>query len=303
MHGAEACNVRAVFEDAAGRREQMIALSASEQLVRVDGQKPESLAAYAVRTPVVVFHPGEMSLTMGTASVRRTLLDRVSLFLDPSSLAAHRAYARAMKARQKLLETEGLRGKGIEVWERLMAEHGAKLTSVRRLACEKLNAATTEAFRAMAPATVRMQIRYAASGSEDIEAILQRLRDGRDKDLRRASAGFGPHRDDLAIALSGRPARVVASQGQHRLMTLSLKVAELACVAEGAGCRPILLLDDVSSELDGGRIDAFFELLGSRHDQVFMTTARPEILIGLERSMGEAMLFEVVGGEVLRRSG
>lgn len=298
-HGAEACHVKAVIDDGTTVRTQTVAISGNRQLVRVDGQKPETLASYAIRTPVVVFHPGELSLTMGAAAMRRTLLDRVSLFLEPTSLASHRAYSHALKARQKVLETEGPQARSLDAWEQLMAEHGAKLTAARRLAGEKLDRVASDAFVSMGPAALRMTAAYSAGGSQDPGECRSRLHQDRDHDLRRSTARFGPHKDDLAITLNGRSARVVASQGQHRLMTLALKVAELACVSEGAGTRPVLLLDDVSSELDAGRTAAFFALLGSRLDQVFLTTARREIVDGLEQSLGSATRFEVAGGRVL----
>ncbi len=299
-HGVEACHMSTRLDDGVSARTQTIAMSAGQQIVRVDGQKPESLAAYAIRTPVVVFHPGELGLTMGTAAVRRTLMDRVALFQKPSSLAANRAYTRAMRERQKALETEGVRSRSVDAWEQLLAEHGAAVTTARRIACEQIDGHAQDSFRHMAPPGLRMTLRYAPGGSEDVDTCRQRLFEDRDKDARRPSARFGPHRDDLAIQLGGRSARVEASQGQHRLMTLSLKVAELACLSEAAGSRAVLLLDDVSSELDASRATAFFSLLGTRLDQVFLTTARREIAVGVEQSLGATTLFEVVAGQVRR---
>ncbi len=82
------------------------------------------------------------------------------------------------------------------------------------------------------------------------------------------------------------------------MLTLSLKIAEMVCVGEGCGVNPLLLLDDVSSELDAERTEAFFDLLGHRKDQVFLTTTRPEMLPVYERKMGEAKVFLVDAGRV-----
>ncbi|HEY4117329.1 MAG TPA: DNA replication and repair protein RecF, partial [Byssovorax sp.] len=90
--------------------------------------------------------------------------------------------------------------------------------------------------------------------------------------------GFGPHRDDLELRLDGRLARVVASQGQHRAVTLALKAAEAATVAALRGLWPMLLLDDVSSELDRARTAALFDFLGDAHGQIVLTTTRPELI-------------------------
>ena len=105
-----------------------------------------------------------------------------------------------------------------------------------------------------------------------------RLRAARPEDARRGTATVGPHLDDLALVLGGHPARQVASQGQHRAIVLSLKGAELETIREAREVEPILLLDDVSSELDATRNAALFELLHARVGQVVLTTTRPEVI-------------------------
>jgi DNA replication and repair protein RecF len=96
--------------------------------------------------------------------------------------------------------------------------------------------------------------------------------------MRRGSAGVGPHRDELALAIDGHAVRGVASQGQHRAVTLALKSAEIEVVGQARGVRPILLLDDVSSELDRARTAALFSFLREQRGQVFLTTTRPELI-------------------------
>src|SRR5205823_11419973 len=111
----------------------------------------------------------------------------------------------------------------------------------------------------------------------------------------RRRTGFGPHRDDLALVLGGHDARVVASQGQHRALTLALKSAELECIARARGVQPILLLDDVSSELDADRSAALFEHLAATESQIFLTTTRRELIAGRE-GQAERADFVVDGG-------
>ena len=106
-------------------------------------------------------------------------------------------------------------------------------------------------------------------------------------DLRRGSASFGPQRDDLELSVEGRSARRHASQGQQRMLSLALKVAELDCVRQARGAHPILLLDDVSSELDAQRFEAVFTMLRDVPSQVFVTTPRPELFVMPEVSAGE----------------
>lgn len=297
-HGTTGGSSSAWIADALGMREQLVGVTPTQRSVRLDGQKPASTAQYAVRTPVVVFHPGELELTMGPASGRRTLMDRVALFFDARSHGAHQSYVLAMRARQRLLQSEGPDAPGVEAYECLMARHGVELTWYRQAASERLKQAGLKVFETVAPESLQLAVRYAPGGSYDEEEAKKCLFSSRRQDCRRPSPGFGPHRDDMVLEINGRLVRTDASQGQHRMLTLSLKIAEMVCVGEGCGVNPLLLLDDVSSELDAERTEAFFDLLGHRKDQVFLTTTRPEMLPVYERKMGEAKVFLVDAGRV-----
>ena len=297
-HGATACSVRAILSNDFVEREQIVGFSLTSRKVQIDGRRPESSALYALRTPVVVFHPGELELTMGAAVRRRTFLDRVALFIDAQSHYAHQAYEQAMKNRQKLLQSDGPSAKGIDVYEQLMAQHGVFVARCRKQAVDEITIAAQEAFAQVSPASSQLIMRYIPGGCFNENETIIRLRQRRNLDAHRQSASFGPHRDDLDIELNGVSARTCASQGQHRLLTLSLKIAEMVCVGRGSGVRPLLLLDDVSSELDAERTEDFFRLLGQRRDQVFITTTRRDMLDVFEKSIGQAKVFAVESGSV-----
>lgn len=297
-HGAEACSVRASLVEQGDAREQFVAVSPSERVLKLDGVRPTGVAAYATRTPVVVFHPGEVGLTAGPASGRRTLLDRVALFLDPRSYEHLVAYQRALKTRNRLLAVEGPSASALDPYEELLARHGSRLTFARRTAATALVEALFEAMKPLAPTSLRASATWSAGGSESQDESLERLRAGRARDARRSSPAFGPHLDDLVLQLDDRPARVVASQGQHRLLTLALKIAETTCIAAATGVHPVLLLDDVSSELDAERTDALFAFLARRNNQVFVTTTRPELVARLRSDAPDTKVFTVVAGSL-----
>ena len=120
-----------------------------------------------------------------------------------------------------------------------------------------------------------LDCRQRDSEAEALSFILQALELARRDDIRRGSTGVGPHRDDIVIRLNGREARAFASQGQQRTAVVSIKLAEVAVVAEMTGERPVLLLDDVLSELDAGRRRALLEQLGDE-GQVIITSVEAD---------------------------
>jgi len=276
--GEELASVRASVDEDGERRVQSVGVKPGARVVRIDDKRPASLAAYAVRTPVVVFHPGEISLSMGGSAERRRLLDRTSLYMAPASMSDLEAYTRALRERQRALETRGVSATDLGEWETLAARHGVVVMEHRARAGEALAVAAVAAFEQIAAPGLALTVAYAPSAPRDEAAFREALASRRPGDLRRGSAGVGPHRDDLALAIDGHPVRGVASQGQHRAVTLALKSAEIDVVGGARGVRPILLLDDVSSELDRSRTAALFAFLQAQRGQVFLTTTRPELI-------------------------
>lgn len=277
-HGAAAGSVKATLDDGTEEREQVVGLDGSTRRVLLAGKKPPTLASYAVRSPVVVFHPGEMTLSSGPAASRRTLLDRVALFVDATSMDHHARYATASRSRQQALKTRGAAAADLDAFEHLMALHGSKLSQARREAASKLVEHVMPAFARITREERTVALRYEPGGPEEHEQLAVALRENRERDLHRGSPSRGPHRDDLAIDIGGFGARADASQGEHRAITLALKLAELACIAEARGVYPVLLLDDVSSELDPQRTTSFFEVLLETPGQIVLTTTRPELI-------------------------
>jgi DNA replication and repair protein RecF len=299
MHGGDIASVRAQVREGDLVREQSVGVGAGTRSVRVDGKRPPTLAAYAVRTPVVVFHPGVVALSMGGGGERRRLLDRVALYLDPSSLEAVESYTRALRERQRALQVRGTKARDLEDWEELVVRHGLVVLRSRRCAADLLSTAAAAAFTRIAPPGRRLLAVYSATAPDDAAAYRAALGASRERDLRRGSASVGPHRDDLTLTLDAHPARTVASQGQHRAIVLSLKLAEIEVVSAARGVRPILLLDDVSSELDRERAGALFALLQEERGQVFITTTRPELIdTGPWKGDSERREFSVVEGEI-----
>lgn len=275
--GQEFASVRASIQDGDHRREQRAVLGHKERSVLLDGKKPERLAAYATRTPAVVFHPGDVELVNANAAARRKLLDRVALYLDPSSSDARLRYTRASRERKTALDARGPSARELDAFEQVMAEHGARFARARADAADRLLTALGPAFLRMAQPGLILHAKYKPGGSQDRAEFAAELAARRQRDARQRAASYGPQRDEIQLVVDGRSARHHASQGQQRILTLALKVAELDCVRDARGAHPVLLLDDVSSELDPARTGAVYDFLRETQSQVFVTTTRPEL--------------------------
>lgn len=294
-------SVRARVVEDGDARTQSVGIRAGQRLAKIDDKKAPSLAQYAVRTPMVVFHPGEIALSMGASAERRKLLDRTSLYLAPAAMAELESYTKALRARQRTLETRGVAAKDLPEWEALCVQHGLALMAYRARASEQLAFGAKAAFARIGAPELQLEVAYAPGAPREEMEFLAGLERRRASDLHRGSAGIGPHRDDLSLSLDGRSVRGVASQGQHRSVTLALKSAEIEVIGGARGVRPILLLDDVSSELDRERTAALFSFLRDQEGQVVLTTTRPELID--TGSAGSRADFAIRSGVVERVSG
>lgn len=298
-HGSTTGSVKALLDDGTEEREQVVGIEGATRRVLLSGKRPNGLAEYAVQSPIVVFHPGEMTLSSGPATFRRTLLDRIALFVDATSMDHQARYTVASRSRQRALSMRGANAADLEAFERLMARHGAALSRARREAAGRLIVQVTPAFERITQKERVVALRYEPGGPENEDDLETALREHRERDLHRGSPSYGPHRDDLAIDIDGFGARSDASQGEHRAITLALKLSELACIAEARGVYPVLLLDDVSSELDPSRTSAFFEVLLETPGQIVLTTTRPELIRTPELPPSERLDLAVTGGSLM----
>jgi DNA replication and repair protein RecF len=296
-----AASIRARVCEEGDRREQSLGMQSGLRAARIDGKRPETLAAYAVRTPVVVFHPGALALSAGSGAERRKLLDRVVLFMDPTALSDADGYAKAMRARQRVLDRRGDSAPDLADWEELMVRHGTSVSTAREGAAARLGKSAVRTFSRIGSRDVALRTRYDRSAPQDADRFRDMLAQSRLRDRARGSPSVGPHRDDLVLELGERPVRGFASQGQHRAVVLALKLSEIAVISDVRGIRPILLLDDVSSELDRDRTAALFRALCEGQGQVILTTTRPELVDTKDSSgLEDRRDFTVVGGRISR---
>lgn len=244
----------------------------------LDGKRPSSGLAWLAVMPTVLFHPGDLALAQGGPEGRRLLLDRVLTEMDPAYGVTLGSYQKALRSRNRLLRADVPDRRAVTAFDPILARTGASLVSSRRTLVHELAPLAERVFSEIVGADVPSAVRYRprVDGGED--ALGAALARSIEKDLARGYTGEGPHGDDLVLEVHARGARHHASQGQQRALVLALRVAELVVLEDKTGRTPVLLLDDVSSELDAEKSTRFFALLSGLGSQVFLTTTRPELV-------------------------
>ena len=269
---------------------------AGTRALALDDKRPRSTASWIAALPMVLFHPGDLALASGSPDARRAFLDRILQQMDPRYSRALTSYGRALRSRNRLLRREGVDRRSVIAFDAILATEGAAIAGARARLVQALKPLAERAFADVAGEALPLAIDYRPRVEPTEAAIRAALAASIDKDLARGFTADGPHGDDLALTVRARGARHHASQGQHRMMVLALKVAELEVLTQRVGRVPILLLDDVSSELDRTRNERLFALLDELGGQVFLSTTHPA-LIALSR---ERVDWRVREGQVER---
>jgi DNA replication and repair protein RecF len=291
-----------------------VELGPGQKLARVDG-KAARAAQYFGGFNVVLFAPEDLGLVRGSPAARRRFLDRAIWNAAPQYLEEAQTYERVLKSRNALLRDERAAAQAVhlpemlEVYDAQLARAAVPVITRRRALVAGLAARVQAAFArvsgghevAIAYESAALRLAGAEADEAAIEAAVREalVRDRR-RDLARRTTSSGPHTDELAIAFDGREAAAYASQGQVRAIALGLKIAEIQHLTETLGDAPVLLLDDVSSELDARRNAQLFEFLSSVRCQAFITTTSPAYVKLPAEAPGIVIRkdFSVVSGQI-----
>ena len=244
--------------------------------VSVNGGAVKRAASLAGSFPAVVFDPGHLSLVKGAPEGRRKFLDAALCQLYPGYLTLYRRYIRALQQKNALLRrsSNGIerpyaeKRALLEVLNVELAQQGEAIQQRRRAYLTALSPLACANYEELSRGAETLSLRYAAQFEPG--GLAQLLRQKMPEELRAGQSLCGPHREDLDLLLDGQPAKVYASQGQQRSVVLSLKMAEAAAAASITGEHPVMLLDDVLSELDDGRKQ--YLLTRMREKQTFVTS-------------------------------
>lgn len=287
--------------------------------IQINGNRIDNARQFFGTVKAVEFTPDDLQLIKGGPVERRRYLDRILSMSDPVYVETLVHYQRALKQRNKILAAPGSGSSAelaikLESWSRLLVEYGRVLSDKRQHFVKELTPRVIALYESIARSSgleggERVSLQLTGHFFEDgvvrsADQLLLEYRSRVAKDIERGCTGFGPQRDDLQLIFDtdswSRSAGAAASQGQTRTLALSLKIAAVEYLQAVAEEPPILLLDDVESELDAGRREALKELIARIESQVIITTTDGAVYH--QGWFENPYYIEISGGTIRRRN-
>ena len=288
--------IEAEVESANLRAELAISLNLegdrARRVIEVDGVRRRAFDLPG-RFRVTLFWPDDLGLVKAGPEQRRRFLNQMLVQVEPGYARALAGLKRVLEQRNSLLKRMAAgeeSGDVLEPWNQELIQLGGEIMTARAAAVLELEPEAARYHAEIADGE-RLEIHYQGPPTNLAEAVHNSLAE----DLKRGSTTVGPHHDDIRVLLEGKEARAYGSQGQQRTAVVSLKLAEAALVARRTGERPVLLLDDVLSELDAERRGALLRRVAGE-GQVIITSVEvgpfpPELI-------ANAMVWTVDGGRI-----
>lgn len=300
-HGSDGALVRGSVVRDGSNREITLVLERHAKRVLVDGKAATRLSDFFGALNTVAFSPDELSMVRGLPEQRRRFLDRAIFSGDAGYLRCYHDYGKVLKNRNALLR----RGETtcLDVWSERLADTGSALIARRLAYVGAIAPMLTDFYGTIAGCRENADLSLiTVPGAETVTRegvrglLLEGLARRADEEVRRGTTLVGPHRDDLLFRIDGRELKSHGSQGQQRSFVLALKMAEIEHLRCNFGSPPVLLLDDVTSELDETRRRNMLAFLDEREMQVFITTTSLATVRPGERA--DHRFFRVEAGRV-----
>lgn len=295
-------DVRMKFTDSFRQQEIRFAAkkgSVKDKIVTLNGVKLPVMSKLFGSFQCVVFTPDDLNLSKGSPDNRRNFADLAISQIKKSYVSALSTYNNVLMQRNAFLKNYLKSGGGdrssIEIWDEQLAKAGAYISVLRNTYCNKLNYYTNSLYNSIANGKEQLSLYYQSTIYKDLEGkkeyegelkeiYLEKLRNSLNDDMRAGFTTVGVHRDDIITEINGQPARYLGSQGQSRSIAIVMKLAQAEILKSESNEYPVMLLDDVMSELDAGR--QRFILNSIENMQVLITCC------------DERFISEMTGGKV-----
>jgi DNA replication and repair protein RecF len=284
----------------------------NQKTFKINGLEHKRLRDFMGNFNVVIFSPEELKLVKGGPWERRKFMDNEISQMNANYRHNLLNYFKVLNQRNaflKSLSSKRFSESQLDVWNRQLAEFGSKVVIKRMDFIEKLSVLAKLMQRKLTGGCENIELKYVTTlglkiFGKDIEktydVFLERLSESESEDIYRKVTTVGPHRDDIMITMNGTDLRTYGSQGQQRTCVLSLHMAEMELIKAETGEYPVLLLDDVFSELDERRRFNLLETVSKA--QTFITTTQQVDLQNL-KGCSDSMAFVVKNGSVIERDG
>lgn len=297
-------NGQAVLESvffAEGRKQEIkVTVGSKGRTASLNRGSERKASELAGKFCCVVFSPEHLDLVKGTPAERRRFIDTALCQMSPGYLSDLREYTRLIAQKNALLKDARNISAAfdmLDVYDERLAGTASSIISYRRSFSSELEILAAEAYSTVSGDREIFSMGYLSTTGPDDDPfeILRMITAARSEDIRMGYSTVGPHRDDLELRLNGDPARVYGSQGQQRTAVLAMKLAEAGIFRNKLGEEPVLLLDDVLSELDGSRQEFLLRRLGG--SQAIITCCDPNFI---ERET-DADVWQMENGSLTRK--
>lgn len=279
--GEKECSIFGEVATSNGTEELGLVFTPGERRALTNGKDLDSMTELIGRLRVIAFSPADLSLVKGSPAGRRRFLDRHMVDLDPSFIKVLMGYQRALASKSAVLKQPGCTYAHLKPWNELLASSCGKIVGNRVKFLESLSDKSNTFHTLYAPTDGELTLTLESDLFQNgkvltDEEIFARFENAAPREMAMRSATIGAQRDDVSVTLGGFDARAYASQGQTRSVVLSMKLGVIEMIESVSGESPVVILDDVDSELDKGRSERLFSALLNKPRQIIVTgTERP----------------------------
>ena len=296
--GEEFCKIKTIaFFDDDEHSTEIVINKEGKKGVKLDGVKINRTSELLERIFIIIFSPEDLKIVKDEPEKRRKFIDRELCQIKPGYYNDLNNYKRVLKQRNTYLKEDRIEISILDIWDHELARYGSKVIARRNEFIKRINEISKEIHKNISGGKENLELNYEPniSFSSELESdFYEIISSTRNDDIRNRTTGRGPHKDDLKISADGIDLRKYGSQGQQRTAALSLKLSEIKLIEEEMGEKPILLLDDVLSELDNDRQNFLIHSLGG--NQLFITTT--DISGKVARQLPEGKVFKITSGQI-----
>lgn len=294
--GRSEARIQAHIKNRITTRHLDYSLTPQQKSIRVDAKPIRKASDVLGIVHPILFSPEEIHLLKGSPGSRRDFIDRALLQYDPTYLERFQTFLRVLKQRNRVLK-ESRNDKQLQSWTEALISSGARIRADRFHFIEKIRPELRRAYTRIAASEEIADLLYTNNKDGHFtRELAEQLHRVKTDELRLGQTLAGPHRDDPQFLINEHLLKGYGSQGQQRSFILAFKTAHIRLLEQTIGDSPILLLDDITSELDSRRKSHLFQFLRERHGQVFLTTTDPDSL--RREGLSRARFFHVDKGQL-----